>query len=162
MTKLLLPFIFAMAWPVACGASGGDTRPLSEVFSESPVIFYAAVVGSGIGHCGGKKELSSFYIVRVTEPVKGNIEKGDIKACGSAPMLLSNKYLIAGSKRNKGEIVFASDAVLLVFPSKEYYRLISYDGPIVASDRGKAYAVGVHEADFAKRYGEYVSKSDNF
>lgn len=155
MTRLFT-ILMTATYATACYASGGDTRPLNDVFSDASVIFHGAVVGSGIGSCGGKEGVSSFYILRVTDVAKGEVQKGDIKACGSAPILLGNQYLIAGDKYKNDEIVFAPDGVLLVFPTNEYYRLISYDGPVVTSDRGKAYATGVLEPDFLKRFGDIV------
>lgn len=159
MTKLFT-LILSIFCSTSCYASDGDTRSLKDVFAESSVVVYGAVIGSGIGSCGGKEGMSSFYVIRVTSVAKGDMQKGDIKACGSAPMLLDNLYLIAGTKFADDEIVFSPDAVLLVFPSDEYYRLISYDGPIVASDRGKAYAVGLHEVNFLHRFGKYVNKEE--
>lgn len=155
MTKIIAMLVTAVC-STTCYASGGDTRPLKDVFSEAGVIFYGAVVGSGIGNCGGKEGVNSFYTVRVTSVAKGEVQKGDIKACGSAPMLLGNQYLIAGNKYASNEIVFSPDGALLVFPANEYYRLISYDGPIVTSDRGKAYAIGVLEPNFLERFGDTV------
>jgi hypothetical protein len=131
---------------------------LKDVFAESSVIVYGAVIGSGAGSCGGQEGVNSFYILRVTDITKGDMQKGDIKACGSAPMLLDNLYLIAGTKFSNDEITFSPDAVLLVFPSDEYYRLISYDGPIVTSNRGDAYAVGILEPSFVERFGEVVNR----
>ncbi len=155
MIRLLALFLAAF-FSTSCYATGGDVRPLKDVFSEANVILYGAVVGSGIGECGGKEGINSFYIIRVTDVAKGDVKKGDIKACGSAPMLLSSQYLIAGNKKTDNEIVFAPDAVLLVFPANDYYRLISYDSPVVTLDRGQAYATGILEADFISRFGDTV------
>lgn len=152
----LLAIYFAAFFSISCYAAGVEARPLKEVFSEADVILHGAVVGSGIGSCGGKEGINSFYIIRVTDVAKGGMKKGDIKACGSAPMLLSNQYLIAGNKYASNEIVFSSDGVLLVFPTNEYYRLISYDGPVVTSERGKAYATEILESDFLSRFGDTV------
>ena len=155
MIRILAALVISI-YSACCRASGGDVRPLKDVFSEAGVILYGAVVGSGIGECGGKNGVNSFYILRVTGVAKGEVRKGDIRVCGSAPMLLGNQYLIAGDKYKNDEITFAPDAVFLVFPTDEYYRLISYDGPIVDSDRGIAYAIGVLEPDFIKCYGDMV------
>ena len=46
--------------------------------------------------------------------------------------------------------------MLLVFPLNEFYRLISFDGPVVASDRGDAYAVALHEPNFIERFGASI------
>lgn len=134
----------------------GDVRPLEEVFAKSDFIFFGAVVGSGVGSCAGYADRRSYYIIRVTEVTKGRLEKSDVKACGDAPLLLSNRYLVAANKHPGGDIVFEPDAVLLVFPLDEFYRLISFDGPVVASDRGNAYAVGLLEPNFIKRFGASI------
>lgn len=151
-------FAFSMVFFAACYAAdgsasyadGGDTRPLREVFSSSDIVLHGAVIGSGIGSCGGRQGINSFYVIRVITTAKGGFGSRDIRACGSAPMLLASHYIIAGSKYSAEEIVFSPDAVLLVFPDGKYYRLISYDGPIVESDRGEAYAVGFLESELNK------------
>jgi hypothetical protein len=95
-------------------------------------------------------------MIRVTEVTKGKLENRDVKACGDAPLLLSNRYLVAANRHPGGDIVFEPDAVLLVFPLDEFYRLISFDGPVVASERGDAYAVGLREPNFIKRFGASI------
>ncbi|WP_223620521.1 hypothetical protein [Lysobacter sp. ESA13C] len=151
---------FFVLWLIFFGSGfaqeGGDVRPLEEVFAESEYIFFGAVVGSGVGPCAGYEDRRSYYIIRVTEVTKGRLEKSDVKACGDAPLLLSNRYLVAANKHPGGDIVFEPDAVLLVFPFNEFYRLISFDGPVVASDRGDAYAVGLLEPNFIKRFGTSI------
>lgn len=138
--------------PLASQARLGEVRSLDDVFLQSNEVVQAFVVGSGIGACGGLDGNNAIYTLRVTVNYKGDIAGGDVKACGSAPLLLGNKYLIAGNKHADGDFVFASDAVLLVFPNDTYYRLISNDSPVVASDRGEAYAVGLLAPYFTERY----------
>lgn len=157
MTRIFAMLLFASC-SSTCWAGDGDVRPLENVFADSSVIIRGAVIGSGIGACGDKNGVSSHYTFRTTSVIKGDVQDGDIKACGAAPLLLGNQYIIAGDRRAVQEIVFSPDAVLLVFPTNEYYRLISYDGPLVTSDRGEAYAVGILEPDFLKRFGRVIAE----
>ncbi len=156
----LAAILVATLFSTVCDASGGDNRSLEDVFSQSDVILHGAVIGAGIGTCGGKEGVNSFYIIRVSKVAKGDVQAGDVKACGSAPMLLANQYVIAGNKYEEDGVVFSPDAVLLVFPDDQYYRLIANDGPVVASDRGQAYAVGLLEPDFQARFKKVAMKKE--
>jgi len=80
----------------------GDVRSLDKVFDESDFILIGSVVGSGIGSCAGYEDRRSYYIIRVTEVAKGKLEKRDVKICGNAPLLLSNRYLVAANRHPDG------------------------------------------------------------
>lgn len=153
ISKALFVLMFAGQ---VCHASDGDVRPLAAVIADAGAVVEGAVVGSGIGGCGGEAEIKSFYIFRVTKVVKGDVDLKDITVCGSAPMLLGKKYIIFGDVYSDAEIVFLPDAVFLEFPMDEYYRLIAFDGPVVASDRGQAYATGIFEPNFSELYRDYI------
>ena len=158
MAKALFFFTVIFSW--ACHAGDGDIRPLRVVFLEAEVVLEGAMVGSGIGECGGKEGVNSFYFIRITEVISGDVEKKDIKACGAAPLLLGDKYLVAADKYSDDEIVFEPDSVFLEFPTSVYYRLISYDSPIVLSSDGQVYAVGVLESDLLKVMKDVIPGAD--
>ncbi len=120
------------------------------------MIVRGAVVGSGVGPCGGREGNYAFYTLRVTKVSKGDVRTGDYKACTAAPLLLGNNYILAGNKHDDSELVFPPDAAVMILPQDTFYRLISFDSPIVSSDRGQAYAVGTLSPHFIERFGDLL------
>lgn len=119
-----------------------------------------AVVGSSIGSCGSEKERQSVYMLRISEVLKGPAMSGDVKVCGAtAPFLLLNEYIVAGQLEGE-EIHFEPDSAILVFSLDRYFRLISYDSPIVESDRGGAYAAAIDEPNFLQRFSRSLQLDD--
>lgn len=149
-------FLVTIFFSHASISGDGEVRPIKVVMAEASVIVEGVVIGSGAGQCGKRKDIQSFYYLRVTRVVKGTLELSDVKACGAAPMLMDSKYVIFGKDYRIGEIVFEPDSVFLEFPLQEYYRLISFDSPVVNSDRGRAYATGILDQEFQKLYRELI------
>ena len=154
MISRLCACLTAIFFSHACNSAGGEVRPIDVVAADADVILEGVVIGSGVGKCGGEEDIGSFYYVRATKIVKGELEPSDIKACGIAPMLLDSKYVIFGKAYKADEIIFESDSVFLEFPLLKYYRLIVFDSPVVNSDRGRAYATGILDSDFQRLYSE--------
>jgi len=116
------------------------------VFDEANAVVEGSIISSGVGACEGEQR-ASFYIVRLKRVIVGDISISDVRVCGIGltPILLGQRYIFAGKISQRDGIVFLPDSVFLVFREDEYYRLISFDSPIVKSDRGKAYAVGIRD-----------------
>lgn len=158
----LLATVFLLMLPVACMAESGEARPLGVVFDSSPNIIKGRIFGSGVGSCGLKKGPQSFYMLRVSETLKGKDLSGDIKLCGgTAPFLMTNEYIVSGVWSANNEFIFNLDGLIIWFPPHRYYRLISYASPIVSSSRGDAYAVAIEEDHFVEKFSNYLDLSNS-
>lgn len=137
-----------------CLADIGTTRPLPVVFDEAQVIVSGLIDGSAISSCGDDPR-TGVYTMRVTQVMKGKLlDPKSVKICGRAPILLSRDYIVAGKILPSGEVVFEPDAVIQFVPLTRYFRLVSYDSPLVEAGRETYFSVGVEVTDFIKIFGK--------